>query len=214
MSFQRGFVPGLGVEKRTHPPYLLGRILLVITLLVLGTQAAQAGVECDDDKASCTCSGSGIIELARTDNKPAKWFSSVSAPDLKVEGECQVRLLYGQESYFFKNVNILAGGTLLFREETAPQAGTKTDFWASSIIVENGGRLMAYGSDSGHAFGYQGGVLTIHLYGKDEAEGKPDQQNQGALCQSPQGTGPKAAPCGIPQASGTATVLARWICPA
>ena len=87
----------------------------------------------------------------------------------------------------------------MFREETAPQAGTKTDFWASSIIVENDGRLMAYGSDSGYAFGYQGGVLTIHLYGKDEAEGKPDQQNQGALCQSPQGTGPKAAPCGIPQ---------------
>ena len=30
--------------------------------------------------------------------------------------------------------------------------------------------------------------------------GNRTQQNQGALCQSPQGTGPKAAPCGIPQA--------------
>jgi hypothetical protein len=44
MSFQHRFVQGLGVEKRTHPPSLLGRILLVITLLVLGTQAAQAVV--------------------------------------------------------------------------------------------------------------------------------------------------------------------------
>ena len=81
MSFQHRFVQGLGGEKQAHPPHLLGGILLVITLLVLGTQAASAGVECDDDKASCTCSGPGIIELARTDNKPAKWFSSVSAPD-------------------------------------------------------------------------------------------------------------------------------------
>ena len=37
MSFQHRFVQGLGVEQRAHPPHLLGRILLVITLLVLGT---------------------------------------------------------------------------------------------------------------------------------------------------------------------------------
>ena len=28
MSFQHRFVQGLGVEKRMHPPHLLGRILL------------------------------------------------------------------------------------------------------------------------------------------------------------------------------------------
>ena len=40
MSFQHRFVQGLGVTKRMHPPHLLGRVLLAITLLVLGTQAA------------------------------------------------------------------------------------------------------------------------------------------------------------------------------
>ena len=39
MSFQHRFVQGLGVKERMHPPYLLGRVLLAITLLVLGTQA-------------------------------------------------------------------------------------------------------------------------------------------------------------------------------
>ena len=46
MSFQHRFVQGLGVKKRMHPPPWLGRILLAITLLVLGTQAASADVLC------------------------------------------------------------------------------------------------------------------------------------------------------------------------
>ena len=41
-------------------------------------------------------------------------------------------------------------------------------------------------------FGFNGGVLTIHLYGKNEAEWNPNtqqfvEQNQGALCKSPRG---------------------------
>ena len=54
MSFQHRFVQGLGGEKQAHPPHLLGGILLVITLLVLGTQAAQA-VLCDPVSRTCTC---------------------------------------------------------------------------------------------------------------------------------------------------------------
>ena len=81
-----------------------------------------------------------------------------------------------------------------------PGSGSITDFWASSIIIENGGELSAYGRDadndpsiSWQAFGFHGGVLTIHLYGKNEAEWDPNtqqfaQQNQGALCKSPLGT--------------------------
>jgi hypothetical protein len=42
MGFQHRFVQGLGVERRTHPPHLLGRILLAITLLVLGFELSCA----------------------------------------------------------------------------------------------------------------------------------------------------------------------------
>jgi len=42
MSFQHRFVRGLGVKKRTPPPYLLGRVLLALGLFVFGTQAASA----------------------------------------------------------------------------------------------------------------------------------------------------------------------------
>jgi hypothetical protein len=175
MSFQHRFVQGLGVKKRMHPPYLLGRVLLAITLLVLGTQAAQAVVQ--------TCSNGWL--------PPG---DIASPPDLKVTGTCPVK---PGTTYYYGNVNILAGGILLFYENYADGSGSITDFWASSIIIENGGELSAYGRDedndkniSWQAFGFNGGVLTIHLYGKNEAEWDPNtqkfvQQNQGALCQSP-----------------------------
>jgi hypothetical protein len=175
----------------------LGRSLLVVALLVLGTQAAQAAVFCEG--TTCTClknQDNNDIATLYTDGAP--FFQPGSAPDLKVTWECKVPT---NKSYFFKSVNILAGGKLLFYE--GDQDGTTTHFWASSIIIENGGALYAYGRDKqgdekfGQAFGYRGGVLTIHLYGKNEAEGDPNKQNQGALCKtvSPQPEGP----CGIPK---------------
>ena len=88
---------------------------------------------------------------------------------------------------------------MLFYEADSPSEGSNTHFWASSIIVENGGELSAYGNDQpNNAFGFNGGILTIHLYGKNEAEWDPItqrfvQQNQGALCKSQ-----TAGPCGIP----------------
>ena len=93
MSFQHRVVQGLGVEKRTHPPHLLGRILLVLTLLVLGTQAVQAE----------TCIGGAVSQ-----------GNLASPPDLEVTGECFVAI--GKTSYF-GNVNILAGGILLFYKD-------------------------------------------------------------------------------------------------
>jgi hypothetical protein len=179
-------------------PVGLGRIL-VIAMLVLGTQAASA-VDCNPTTRICTCKADTI---AQGDDR---WSSASSTLfDLQVTGKCFVALApdFGPRfSYYFKNVNILNGGNLLFYEIDYP-AGTITNFWASSIIVENGGTLQAYGSDDGNAFGFRGGVLTIHLYGKNEAEGKPDQQNQGALCMTPRGPGPgpdpNIPPCGIPQ---------------
>ena len=46
MSFQHRFVQGLGVEQRMRRPNFVGRILLVLGLFVLGTQAASADVSC------------------------------------------------------------------------------------------------------------------------------------------------------------------------
>jgi hypothetical protein len=185
MSFQHRFVQGLGAEKRTHPAYLFGLILLAITLLVLETQAAHADVRCDGTTCYCTRNQNNNDNVSLTlDGAP--WFSPGSAPDLQINWECIVPIS-GDKSYFFKNVNILNGGKLVFYEGDQGN-NTTTQFWASSIIVENGGALYAYGNDSGNAFGFRGGILTILLYGKNEAEGKPDQQNQGTLCRSPLGT--------------------------
>ena len=59
MSFQHRFVQGLGATKRMHPSPWLGRILLAITLLVLGTQVAQAQNDAEQNVrctgGTCTC---------------------------------------------------------------------------------------------------------------------------------------------------------------
>ena len=182
MSFQHRSVQGLGAKKRMHPPYLLGRILLVLGLFVLGTQAAQAAPD-------VVCNNNALL--------PQQPLTS-DLPDLQVTGRCHVLLsMVGGDTYdyYFKNVNILAGGELFFTE--APKNNSSTHFWANSIIIENGGGLYVTGSsdDVNQPFGYRGGVLTIHLYGKNEAELNRDEQNQGALCKSTTG------PCGIPKAT-------------
>jgi cell migration-inducing and hyaluronan-binding protein len=222
MSFQHRSVQGLGVEKRTHPLHLLGGILLALTLLVLGTQAAQA-VSCDPVSRTCTCGIPGGYEYLTLNGSP--WQTpSANLYDLRVIGGCRVLQSNVKNSrFFFKNVNILNGGILLFYENDykdpndpdrrRPGNNSTTDFWASSIIIENGGRLFAYGRDAADAitwqpFGVFEGVLTIHLYGKNDAVWDRNtqrftQQNQGALCKTPLGTptgaGKTPAPCGIPQ---------------
>jgi hypothetical protein len=92
--------------------------------------------------------------------------------------------------YYFKNVYIFSGGSLNF-------ADAQVDFWASNILVDNGGRLSAgsqfepiglNGRGSGCANQVGGScaefsnseVLTIHLYG---APSDPDISCQtGATC--------------------------------
>ena len=226
MSFQHRCVQGLGVEKRTHPPLLLGGILLAVTLLALGTQAASADASCTQSNGQWKCSCSGKwdanvqgFDYSSLDESPAKpWQSPQTAPDLEVAGLCFVPL---HQTYYFRNVNIIrttqqnSRSILLFKEDDGP-AGSRTHFWARAIVVENGGELFAYGRDynkdnnlSWQPFGFNGGVLTIHLYGSNEASWNQDKQqfdkqNQGALCTSPLGTagaGQTPAPCGIPQAT-------------
>jgi hypothetical protein len=104
--------------------------------------------------------------------------------------------------YVYGNVNITAGGTLEFRE---PAAAGKINFWASNIIVENGGTLKA-GTPKA-PFGSRGSVLTIYLYGANQSidsSGKPvdptTKPGLGALCNGKldsQGAN-KSGPCGIP----------------
>ena len=159
----------------------MGCWLLASGLLLFGAQPARAEIECKGR----------VLPIY---NVPGQ------ADDLKVTGTCWVQA--GQTSYF-KNVNVLDGGILIFREPSDRQ-NTQTHFWASSIIIENRGAMIADGGQKGVPYGVKGGTLTIHLYGNNEARWNPSTQtfttqNIGTPCKSgpldkfgkPQG------PCGI-----------------
>ena len=89
----------------------------------------------------------------------------------------------GTGTYQFGNVNVITGGSLIFADATI-------DFWARSILVENGGSLIA-GSPTA-PIGTQGGVVTIHLYGPEQPAGTGNGDGgQGILCLTD-------AQCGIP----------------
>ncbi len=129
---------------------------------------------------------------------------ATSQPDLVVSGPCTVP----PGTYYYGNINIVQTyddkGTPLTQGELnfTDAKDSTTDFWASSIIVENGGTLTAGvvgedGKTSASPFGSDGGVLTIHLYGADLSNGNPNgQPGQGALCLPY--TAPGVGPCGIP----------------
>ncbi|HZD32082.1 MAG TPA: hypothetical protein VE779_10530 [Candidatus Angelobacter sp.] len=118
--------------------------------------------------------------------------------DLLVEGVCNLngtpdannRLLY-----VFHNVNVVNGGKLVFHD------GYDTDFYAESILIENGGKLVAVSTQLGFLPQVRQGVaalpyqkrLTFHLWG---APG-----DDGIECQS---TAVNGAPCGIPSTLWTA----------
>jgi hypothetical protein len=111
-------------------------------------------------------------------------------PDLVVSTPCTVS---SPGNYFYGNVNIVAGGSLTFTEPTG--TGTRVNFWASNIIVESGGALIA-GSEKA-PYGSRCGVLDIYIYGRNQSTGDPAASpGQGALCYGQlSGT---TGPCGIP----------------
>ena len=122
--------------------------------------------------------------------------------DLVVSGAaCKVK----PGTYAYGQVNIYAGGQLIFDEGDGPG---NIDFWAKSIIIENKGALIAQNSKATPTtaapkgrFGAKGSVLTIHLYGKniavwDEKAQMFASQNQGALCKTTQDK--NNGPCGTP----------------
>ena len=115
-----------------------------------------------------------------------------SPPDLQVSGECHVP---PDVTYYFGNVNVLNGGRLIFDELGRTIKKTQTDFWTSSIIIENKGALVA--GNTRQPFGRYGGVLTIHLYGPDQSNGDPIKTpGLGALCKTP--VSGNVGPCGVP----------------
>ena len=95
-------------------------------------------------------------------------------------------------------VNIVKGGKLVFVEPASSDTPTGQDFWASSIIIENGGEMLA-GVDytrlnpttqreeivETKPYGTNEKTLRIHLYGED-----PGMGAMGALCKSPADTMP------------------------
>jgi cell migration-inducing and hyaluronan-binding protein len=126
------------------------------------------------------CSGNYLSEHDKND-----------PPDLLIGKVCEVR---AGGKYFYGNVNISAGGRLIFED---PQDSTPTDFWARSIIVENGGFLRAEGAYFPTTYGKHGAILTIHLYGRDQSRGDPARNpGMGAPCRTPETD--TTGPCGIP----------------
>src|ERR1700722_13915133 len=121
--------------------------------------------------------------------------------DLEVTGPCKVPA----GNYYYRNVNIYStkmgskadpvppGGTLTFQDATI-------DFWANSILVENGGTLRAGAADDGtepgprgcsdtvKPFGCSGNTFTIHLFGAEDAN---KTKGMGIACK-------EGNHCGIP----------------
>src|SRR5262245_18467239 len=141
---------------------------LAILALVLGaTSRAHAATECPNP------------------NTPA------DARDLQVDQTCKI----GTGSYYYADVNVLAGGKLWFQDEP------DVHFWAKSIIVENEGALLAGTDEHGNLvagttpIGTKQGWITIHLWGEKPAN-RTDVV-KGATCKSNNSaTNP---PCGIPK---------------
>ena len=187
--------------------------LLAICVLAAVVILTAAGVTPADAQAPTPVPCTGGQDLPPQVVLKAGSPGTPSQPDLVVSGPCFVR---PGLTYYYNNVNILAGGKLQFTEThkngTTP-GGEATNLYVAAIIIEgdgtaaaaNGGVITAgtattpYGSA-----GARTGTLTIHLYGADQSKGNPfppgqggNGPGQGVLCKSPQ-TQNVTGPCGIP----------------
>ena len=145
---------------------------LIFTLPLVAALALHSGAA-DAQLRPVGCTGPG-----NTLQQPA-----VPGVDLIINKACTVNV----GTYKFGNVNIVKGGTLKFTDAVI-------DFWAASILVENGGTLTA-GALPDPPIGTNNGRLTIHLWGKDQTGDDPARQGKGIPCISDYDI-----PCGIPSA--------------
>ncbi len=126
--------------------------------------------------------------------------NQASPPDIVIAtGTCTV----GPGAYYFHNVNIFGGGKLQFTDAV-------TDFWAESILVQNGGVLTA--GSLGDPIGTAGGRVTIHLWGADQggtASGPAGNGGKGIECLMSNGNGGFATDpmCGVPSNIWSSNVM-------
>ncbi len=111
--------------------------------------------------------------------------------DVVVNGLCTV----GAGTYTYGDVNIVNGGSLRFGD-------TKTDFYAKSILIQNGGSLLGGVVNPGSPsetivpIGTTSGPLVFHLYGAEQADRK---NGTGVSCKKVVGTSASVdKSCGIP----------------
>src|SRR5262249_2321244 len=132
----------------------------------------------------------GVAPAPAEDVCPGGKLPVGSGKDIVVNKACHVTgpTTGNPQKYQYANINIVKGGTLAFDD-------AKIEFWAKSILIENGGTVKA-GTQSA-AIGTKGGAVTIVLYGDEQKPGtNQGDGGQGIICQSK----PDAVtgPCGIP----------------
>jgi cell migration-inducing and hyaluronan-binding protein len=116
-------------------------------------------------------------------------------PNLLIDKPCRAE----GRVYYFNHVNIVKGGSLTFIEPPiVSHDATTQNFWATSIIVENEGALLA-GVDGEPAYGTKGNTLVIHLYGEDPRKGDPTANEGPGVSCVPIKDPANFADCGIPK---------------
>src|SRR5215470_10879568 len=103
-------------------------MLLGIVMMALSGAPAMAA----PPPGGVTCQNALATQALRSGGGTA----TGQQPDLVISSLCTVNKA---GDYVYGQVNIIAGGSLVFVEPNAP--GSQVNFWASSIIVENGGAL-------------------------------------------------------------------------
>src|SRR5262245_37446909 len=145
-----------------------GRKLAIAALLTLGLALPLSGTAPAAQNSQFTFPGlGGKNQNQDTDDTCPKGQMSPggllkggnknqdSARNLIVKGgTCKVNTA---GSFYYKAINILNGGVLQFTEPTTDKKDI--NFWASSIIIENGGKLVAGTKNA--PFGSNGGSLTF-----------------------------------------------------
>jgi cell migration-inducing and hyaluronan-binding protein len=174
----------LGAGLRPRRAWLLFGVILGFALAGFSRQSE-----------AFTCSG-GLSDTTRIGAPPE---------DMLVDSLCEVT----GTSIKLGQVNIVKGGKLVFIEPASADTATGQDFWASSIIIENGGEMLAGVNYTrlntttnreeiveAKPYGTNEKTLRIHLYGKD-----PGMGAMGALCKSTPDIMPWAeyTDCGIPR---------------
>ncbi|HKF64652.1 MAG TPA: G8 domain-containing protein, partial [Dongiaceae bacterium] len=86
--------------------------------------------------------------------------------DLVISTPCKINR---GATYYYGQINIVGpNGSLTITEPTS--TNKDISIWASSIIIENGGKLIAGTATA--PYGSNGGTLTFYIYGADASKGK------------------------------------------